>query len=190
MEISSPPGAEAKPYPGSPFKPGFYYGGTQLQFSPDGSKIFFGFTHPGGAPETWLLPYPNPDGKAKAVRVFASLATTIRSFSWLPDGRHAIVGLSHAFYDGHLWLADLARETLRQITVGTGTESHGAVSPDGERIAYSMRDIDFDLVSIPLDGSPIHKTVAATGVSTASHGRRSRRSLPMSQTAMGRMKSG
>jgi eukaryotic-like serine/threonine-protein kinase len=162
LEISSPPGAEAKPYPGSPFKPGYYYGGTQLQFSPDGSKIFFGFAHPGGAPESWLLPYPNQDGKAKPIRVFASLRTTVRSFHWLPDGRHAIIGLSHAFYDGHLWLADLARETLRQITAGTGTETDGAVSPDGERIAYTTRDTDFDLVSIPLDGSPIHKTVATS----------------------------
>jgi WD40 repeat protein len=98
--------------------------------------------------------------RVKAVQVFAPLTASIRSFDWLPDGRRAILGLSNTFYDGHLWIADFTRETMRQITTGTGTEVEGVVSPDGERIAYAMSDIDFDLVGIPLDGSPIRRAVA------------------------------
>ena len=162
VEISSPPGAPPKRYLPAPFAGGTYFGGTLLQFSPDGSKIFFAIRHPKGPPEYWLLPWPNEGGKEAPVRIFKSVDGLINSFTWWPDSRRAIVSLAGGFYDGHLWLVDMRQGLVHAITTGLGAEAHADVSADGTKIAFTDVMEDFDVMDVPFNEDPPRKVVATT----------------------------
>ena len=162
VEISSPPGSPTKKYLPAPFPGDTYFGGTLLQFSPDGSKVFFAIKHLKGPPEYWLLPWPNSEAKELPQRIFTSLTGRIASFSWWPDSQRAIVSMSARYEDGHLWLADTRRGLVHAITTGIGGETHASLSPDGSRIVYTEVNEDFDIVDVPFNDDPPRKVVTTS----------------------------
>jgi Tol biopolymer transport system component len=133
---------------------------ASLKFSPDGSKLLvwtFGWilseTGQLNANQFWLVSWP--DGSAR--RVLSSLSTRGRSgavvFDWLPDNRHIVISLGGLdTTERHLWIADTERDRIEPLTNGHTSESSPAVSPDGSRIAFTVEEANFDLVTIPLDG--------------------------------------
>ena len=69
-----------------------------------------------------------------------------------PDGRTIAVGITER--ETHLWLYDLARESLTRLTF-EGTVNHNPTwSPDGKRIAFnSDKDVTTNIYSRLADGS-------------------------------------
>jgi Tol biopolymer transport system component len=63
--------------------------------------------------------------------------------------------------DSALWLGDSRTDALERVTASaTEGDDTPAVSPDGQRIAFSTGTPDYDIVSIPLDGSPVRPILA------------------------------
>src|SRR5204863_7594848 len=60
-----------------------------------------------------------------------------------------------------LWLGDTATDTTEPITVGSGNEYEPAVSPNGLRIAFTSEASHYDLVELPLDGSPVRDRLSS-----------------------------
>jgi eukaryotic-like serine/threonine-protein kinase len=131
-----------------------------LRFSPDRSKLLvwtYGWllneTGQGDVNQFWLVSWR--DGTVRPV--LASLSTRGRSgavaFDWLADNRHVVISLSGLdTADRHLWIADTERDRMEPLTSGYASQSFPAVSPDGSRLAFTVEEANFDLVSIPLDG--------------------------------------
>lgn len=65
------------------------------------------------------------------------------SWSWMPDGRTAIVeGLNEpdadlSYRDSNLYAVDVATGTVRRLTPARGTWTQPVVSPDGRQIAFA-----------------------------------------------------
>ena len=51
-----------------------------------------------------------------------------------PDGRRVAVGIEEQ--ESHVWLYDLARDTLTRLTFEGNNHLLGAWTPDGERVAF------------------------------------------------------
>jgi serine/threonine protein kinase len=132
--------------------------GAVVRFAPDGSRAL-AWTWWRGGPQVnksafWMLPWP--DGEPR--EVIPAIARRIVSplpFSWLPDNRHILTAQDgDATLGRHLWVVDVEGDDARQVTMGTGNESSPAVAPDGGSISFAQEDTDFDVVLVPLDGSP------------------------------------
>jgi dipeptidyl aminopeptidase/acylaminoacyl peptidase len=52
-------------------------------------------------------------------------------------------------------MADTVAGAIRPLTASSGNEQYPAVSSDGAKIAFTDATEDYDLVAIPLDGSPL-----------------------------------
>jgi serine/threonine protein kinase len=146
--ISSPAGTPPHQYQPAPFEVGGGYTGTSIRFSPDGAHIGLSiFTSADSG--FWLLPWP--EGHSAPRRLFSkSNIPNAPRFDWMADSRHLLMAM-----DGGLWLGDSRTDTLERVTASaTEGDDTPAVSPDGQRIAFSTGNSDYDIVSIPLDGSP------------------------------------
>jgi eukaryotic-like serine/threonine-protein kinase len=146
--ISSPAGASPHQYQPAPFEVDAGYTGTSIRFSPDGAYIGLSiFTSADSS--FWLLPWP--EGHSAPRRLFSkSNFPNATRFDWMPDSRHLLMAM-----EGGLWLGDSRTGTLDRVTASaTEGDDTPAVSPDGQRIAFSTGNPDYDIVSIPLDGSP------------------------------------
>ena len=62
----------------------------------------------------------------------------------------------------HLWLLDSENGAQTPVTTGAGEENAPAVSPDGTRIAYASQDTNFDLIQVPIDGTPVRSLLATS----------------------------
>ena len=62
----------------------------------------------------------------------------------------------------HLSIANVETGEVTPLTSTPGSENRPVVSPDGQRIAFAAEAIDFDLVEIPLDGSPTRSLLATS----------------------------
>jgi len=156
-----------------------------LDFSPDGEKL--GFSYFRGADHySWLQStasdsrgesrpaersrsfwvFPIPDGQEAEPYEPFDLSCLSRddppSFDWL-DEWHVI--FSHLSYrpDGGLWIGDIRTGDLQRITVSAIPEMYPSVSPDGTKILHARELLDYDIVEVPLDGSP-PRPVLATGM--------------------------
>jgi TolB protein len=136
-----------------------------LRFSPDGSRLLI-YSDAGISKRETFVGFRMiqlPDGAPR--RVLASLrgqAAGLR-FSWLPDSRHIVVVRTDGPSSGmHLWLADIETDTSRPLTVTNSNESSPAVSPDGSRIVFTSEATNFDLMLVPLDGSPLRPFLSST----------------------------
>jgi Tol biopolymer transport system component len=152
--VSSPPGAKPTAYPPSVFDTKDYRLGT-LKFSPDGSKIALTLSprrQTGVVLQLWVLPFPK--GKPRRLLQGSSDPVPFHNVSWMPDSRNIVLT---GYYEKSvsLWMVDIGSGRIQRLTAGSQQEESPVVSSDGNRIAYTVSDKNFDLVEIPLDGSPL-----------------------------------
>jgi Tol biopolymer transport system component len=68
----------------------------------------------------------------------------------MPDSRHICLSA-----EDDLWLGDSVTGKLQRLTASAlGAAIQPSVSPGGERILFTAEKVDFDIVELPLDGSP------------------------------------
>lgn len=170
------PGDEPRRYSRGPFGEQRFAVGV-LRFSPDGTTLAVWVTPHTGAlgsagpdriptPEFWTIAWPDgePQRRLSAVRGNAHPYP----FSWMPDQRHIVFGGDfHRLTPGrHLWIADIDGEDVMPLTVTSGNEYEAAVSPDGTVIAYTAQQENYDLHSLPLDGSPPRDVLSTSRAET------------------------
>jgi serine/threonine protein kinase len=149
--ISSPVGSEPKKYTDAPFADASWLDG-EVEFSPDGSKVGVRYGTDEKQTGFWVLDYPK--GKRKKLDKFSQIE--FLEFNWMPDNRHIILSGDPKKNTGkHLWIADTETEETYPLTIGIEQELSPAVSPDGKKVVYTAANLQYDLISIPVDGSPL-----------------------------------
>ena len=111
------------------------------------------------APNSGFCPIPTG-----VPRQSFTMLHTAYPFSWMPDNRRLVFGGQVPGSVGSdLQMIDSRRGTIRP-SVGdyAGCCPGVRVSPDGRRIAYTVAQDDFDLIDVPLDGTPV-RTLLSTG---------------------------
>jgi serine/threonine protein kinase len=154
--ISSPPGAPPRKYEPAPFREEGSYIPNYLRFSPDGSQIVLS-SNP-TLDEAWIWSIPWPGGpRVRPRRIFGGeLPQWTPDFDWMPDSRHICLS-----YKGNLSLADTRTGKIQQLTASPiGSADHPSVSPDGKQVVFTTGVEDYDIVEVPLDGSPPRPLVA------------------------------
>jgi eukaryotic-like serine/threonine-protein kinase len=133
-----------------------------LRFSPDGRSVAvwgnpLKDTHAGSTfdnPEVWVFAYPS--GAAR--RVLTSLGQMSRPhpFAWMPDNRHVVFGADFigASPGTHLLVGDTVADVVRPLAVSNASAYEPDVSRDGLRIAFTANASHYDLIELPIDGSP------------------------------------
>ena len=149
--ISSPPGAEPKPYQPAPFASRAYVNVPTVKFSPDGRQILMLRNGDNRREEAWLMPYPAnaatpPHRILQGLPAFGGTPT----FSWMPDNRHVVVSTTPGSAPQQLYMADTVSGAFRVISSGTTNQVAPAVSPDGSKLVFVEAVSDFDVVSVDL----------------------------------------
>jgi eukaryotic-like serine/threonine-protein kinase len=150
---SSPPGAEPRRYAAPPFNSGVYVD-SMPQFSPDGSKLGIWAMAWAQPPKFWIVP---TSGGAPyiALKSLDDLRASSPPFAWLADSRRIVAAIRRGeVLRTHLWVADTEADSSQPVTMTNGDENTPAVSPDGERLVFASQTADWDLVEVPLDGTP------------------------------------
>ncbi|MGB2715239.1 MAG: protein kinase [Vicinamibacterales bacterium] len=145
-----------------------------LAFSPDGRSLgvmgvpVINFPNPMTAESRgwrfWVVPFAE---SGRPVRRLGSWTdpiprVTMTSFTWLPDSRHVILGVSSLTTPGsHLWMADLVKDRAWPLTMSADSESYPSAAKDGTRLVFAKGDSDYDLLELPASGGPT-KTLLAT----------------------------
>ena len=135
-----------------------------MRFSPDGASVGLWANSegskdsaPGKADSADLWVFAFPSGEAR--RVLASLGQVPRAhpFTWMPDSRHVVFGAEGLGRSPgtHLWIGDIDADRIEPLTNTASSEYEPSVSPKGDRIAFTSESSHYDLVEIPVDGSPI-----------------------------------
>ena len=165
--FASPPDTEPVPYMQPPFDDANYrHSDLWLRFAPDGSKLL-AWVQPADTDRTrqptkfWMLPWPT----GQPYEVLASFPLPGRaavSFEWFPDSRRIVMAATEATRGSHLWIADPERGAREVLTATQLSENHPALTPDGSRVAFTSEAVDFDLIRIPLDGSPARPLLATS----------------------------
>jgi Tol biopolymer transport system component len=148
-------GGEPRAYNAPPFASGKYQSGY-LGFSPDGRTLGAWLERWDGASDFWAFPYPEG-----APRLAFSMMLGAYPFSWMPDSRRVVFGAALPGTVGaDLFMADIRSQGIRQISVTTRDANQPAVSPDGKTIAFQEAEDDYNIVSVPLDGSPVQSLIS------------------------------
>ncbi len=165
--FASPPDADPVRYTEPPFDDSNYmHSDVWLRFAPDGSKLL-AWVQPADTdrtrqpPKFWMLPWP----AGQPYEVLASFPLPGRatvSFEWFPDSRRIVMATTDATRGSHLWIADTERGTREVLTATQLSENRPALTPDGNRVAFTSEAVDFDLIRIPLDGSPPQAELATS----------------------------
>jgi eukaryotic-like serine/threonine-protein kinase len=162
--VASPPDSEPHRYARGALKDMTFSNG-QLRFSPDGSRLMAWLWRDADTvgPQSGFWEIQMPGGEPRAVLSSLIGLRVPPLFSWLPDSRHIVAVRSDGPTPGtHLWVADTSNDTLRPLTATSGNEGAPSVSPDGRTIAFASEATDFDLVEVPLDGSPLRPFLSST----------------------------
>ncbi|HSR14575.1 MAG TPA: hypothetical protein VLL51_02405, partial [Gemmatimonadales bacterium] len=68
-----------------------------------------------------------------------------------PDGSRILLTVGRGRYS--LWMYDLRRELLTQLTRNAGASFRGVWTPDGRQVVYTNETPSYDVYRIPVDGS-------------------------------------
>lgn len=149
MFLSSPPGSPPAMYarPWAKAERRFSYATTH--FSPDGSRLGVWLVSERQS-EFWVLPMADAAPYAVALP-FEDLPALPVPFGWLPDSRRVVSALARPRPGVHLWLMDTRRSAARLLTTSGGVENHPAVSPNGESLALTNQQADYDLFQFSID---------------------------------------
>jgi Tol biopolymer transport system component/predicted Ser/Thr protein kinase len=167
LAVATADGEKVAAFAEPPFKDRTFVDAA-LKFSPDGSRLMawvWGWTDDESSTpraQFWMVPWPG----GRPVQVLPSLervVTGLASFDWLADSRTIVLAESEPGGSGsHLLLADTRTGNTVPLTTTLGSENRPAISPDGTRLAFTAEEIDFDLLEIPLDGSPARQLLATS----------------------------
>ncbi len=167
LQISSPPGAPPRPFPGAPAL-NATFSRVRIRFSHDGSKllaVFGGARNPQDA-ALWVIPWPPGKGTARKIELRTRAEAAINSADWLLDDRHIIIdttGPVGFFNGGALMLIDSQSDSVWPLTPDNAFAAYPAVGPQG-RILYVRQHGPYDLIEIPVDGSERRQLLATDWV--------------------------
>ncbi len=148
---------------------------SYLEFSPDGSKVALWADSTSlvpvgaqrGAPgaheevEMWVFDFPS--GRARQVLASLGPVTRAHPFAWMRDSRHVVFGadLLGRSPGTHLWIGDIETGDIQPLTMNPTSEYEPDVSPDGRWIAFTSDASHYDVLEIPIDGSPLHAKLSS-----------------------------
>jgi Tol biopolymer transport system component len=99
----------------------------------------------------WVLPLTGGE-PYRRLQWWADAAPRVTSFTWLPDGRHVVLGvISLATPGSDLWIADLDSDRAWPLTRSPDSESHPSASPTGQQIVFTRDESDYDLLTMALE---------------------------------------
>jgi Tol biopolymer transport system component len=161
--VASPADSEFVEYTPAPFKLTENMTTNAVAFSPDGSELLLAAFDPNAVRRLWRLPMPM--GRGEPVEIATPLRRTF-DVAWLPDNRRFVaVAAPEGSAESQLWLVDARTGKTTPLTSGLVTLSSPTVW--GERVVVTAGQSDYDLVELPLDGTPV-RDVFATGTNEVS----------------------
>jgi len=158
LAFSSPPGSPPKFYSQAPLSD-FYTQGIQASIRFDRSGEFLGlFTSTRSwRPEFWRIPVKG----GQPTEMLHGMVVNQGRFAWLTTEK--IVGASSTIaVASHLQLIDLGSRTMRNITASGGREMLPSISMDGNTLAFSSGQANYEIVEVPLNGSAPRELIATT----------------------------
>ena len=156
LAFSSPPGAAPRPYSRQPL-PAFTDAGNPAYPRFDPSGKYLGLV---GLQGFWRIPM-NDDPPEEMLH--GTGRGLIGHYDWLGNGTGIVTDVSGAVQDNfHLWLMDWSSKTRRSITAGASRDNYPSLSPDGSTLAFASGELGFDIVEVPLDGSPPRDVLATS----------------------------
>ena len=142
--------SQARRFNGRPFDSAKYQSGY-LAFSPNGKSLGAWISRWDGNSEFWVIPWP--DGQPREPFAMVQRASP---FSWMPDARNIVFGgPAPGSFGSDLQLVDTRNGHMRPLTFLTNDAVEASVSPDGMRIVFVSSEDNFDVISVPLDGSSV-----------------------------------
>jgi Tol biopolymer transport system component len=167
LAVATAEGEHQRPFVEPPFKDRTFVDAA-VRFSPDGTKLMawvWGWTDEiSSSPRAQFWQVPWPSGRPQQVLPsLERVVTSMASFDWLADSRTIVLAMSEPGGTGsHLVLADTRTGITAPLTSTLGSENRPAISPDGDRMAFTSEEIDFDLIEIPIDGSAARPLLATS----------------------------
>lgn len=109
-------------------------------WSPDGLRLAFQSTRPGGAPIIAVKPVSGPGEGQVLFEGTRNEALTTRQ--WTPDGRYILfLRQSNSPQTSALWAVPLFGDSKPfRVVNSIASETHGRVSPDGKWLAYATNE--------------------------------------------------
>jgi Tol biopolymer transport system component len=150
-------------YTPAPFKVKGWFRPNFFQFSPDGRQLLLSDSTD-TASAIWLLPFPDHGSPPqqlypKIPGIAPELEPT--QLAWMPDSRRAVMVFRTASAPkGGLWIADVRTGAAAPVSVGMTQQSSPSVSRDGSKIVFTAGGPGYDLVDVPLNGSPMRDFLA------------------------------
>ena len=160
LAFSSPPGTPPQPYSGEPVASMRSTNvGTVLRFTRDGRYVGF-YTDAPGTVQFWKIPVNG--GNPEQVPMGKDVTFTPKTFEWIPDGNGIILGPDTTEGSGYLRIWDFRSGELQPLTSASVTEGFPELSPDNRTLAYATGTSGYDIVEVPLDGSPQRDVIATS----------------------------
>ena len=162
--LASPPNATPREYTPAPFKVEGWFTPTYFQFSPDGRQLLLANWTDAGDSAIWLLPFPDGAGPPhRLVPKIPGLAPQLEpsQLSWMPDSERAVMAFrTVSAPNGGLWMTDVRTGAATPLSLGLTQHGSPSVSPDGRKIVFTAGGPGYDLVEVPLNGSPMRDFLA------------------------------
>jgi serine/threonine protein kinase/Tol biopolymer transport system component len=149
LAFASPPEAAPQFYTGGKLSAIFPAIGTSMHVHPSGKFVGLMFTNS----EFWKVPLHG--GEPEVVRGLQG----IDDFAFWNDERHIVALHAINLSDSDLAVVDLATGASRRF-FSAGSQNTPAVSADGRILAVPLMERGYDVIEVPLDGSPPRDIVA------------------------------